>query len=61
MDDMSVIRQLQLDYAVHFDARDAESFANLYTDDATIWPPTGKPFSGRDKLLKAVNNSAPGG
>jgi ketosteroid isomerase-like protein len=61
MDDIRAIRQLQLDYAVFFDARDPVAFANLYTDDATIWPPTGKSFSGRDKLLKAVINAAPGG
>lgn len=61
MDDVDAIRKLQLDYAVFFDARDAEAFASLYTDDATVLPPTGKAFSGREKLLKAVINAAPGG
>jgi ketosteroid isomerase-like protein len=61
MNDVSAIRKLQLDYAVFFDARDAVAFANLYTDDATVFPPTGKSFSGREKLLKAVINAAPGG
>ena len=61
MDDTTEIRALQRAYASAFDARDPEAFANLFTADAEVVLPNGVRLVGREKLLKAVRNTPPGG
>lgn len=61
MSDESDICFLAAEYARRFDLRDAEGFADLFTDDATVLLPTGHCLIGREKLLKAVRNTPPGG
>ena len=59
MSDETEIRQLQLDYARLFDARDAEKFAELYTDDAVLVQIGGKEIRTREKFVKSVVNMPP--
>jgi uncharacterized protein (TIGR02246 family) len=61
MKDEDQIRQLQLDYAALFDARDAENFAELYADDAVLVQIDGKEIRTREKFVKAVRNMPPRG
>ena len=61
MSDETEIRQLQLDYARLFDARDAEKFAELYTDDAVLVQIGGKEIRTKDKFVKSVRNMPPRG
>jgi uncharacterized protein (TIGR02246 family) len=55
------IRNLQLAYGKLFDARDAEGFAALYTEDAVLVQIGGKEIRTRDKFKKAVRNMPPAG
>lgn len=55
------IRRLQLAYGRLFDARDAEAFAELYTDDAVLVQIGGKEIRTKDKFVKAVRNMPPAG
>jgi uncharacterized protein (TIGR02246 family) len=59
MTDEEAIRELQLDYARHFDARDAQAFADLYTDDAVLVQIGGKEIRTREKFVKSVVNMPP--
>jgi len=59
MTDEEAIRELQLDYARHFDARDAQAFAELYTDDAVLVQIGGKEIRTREKFIKSVINMPP--
>jgi uncharacterized protein (TIGR02246 family) len=61
MDDIEAIRGLLQAYADRFDARDAEGFAALFTEDAVIRHPTGREFTGREKLVKLVEKTPKGG
>src|SRR5689334_1795789 len=55
------IRSLQLAYGTLFDAREAEAFAALYTEDAVLVQIGGKEIRTRDKFAKAVRNMPPAG
>ena len=59
--DWQEIRDLQLAYGRVFDERDAEGFANLYTEDAVIVQVGGREIRTRDKFVKAVRNMPPSG
>jgi uncharacterized protein (TIGR02246 family) len=48
-------------YGAHFDARDPEQFATLFTDDATIVTPFGKDLVGRDRIEGMVTRTPAGG
>jgi len=61
MADRDEIQALQVGYAEKFDARDAEAFANLFTDNGVMVPPGMREIVGREKLIKAVRNMPPGG
>lgn len=61
MGDREEIRSLQDSYAETFDSRDAERFAQLYSEDATLVDPGGREIHGREKLEKLVRNTPPGG
>ena len=61
MSDETDIKALQMAYAARTDARDAEGFADLFTDDGELVLPGGFRIAGREKLLKAVRNMPPGG
>lgn len=58
--DWAEIRDLQLAYGTSFDARDPETFASLFTDDAALVQINGKEIRTRDKFAKAVRNMPPG-
>ena len=60
MSDYDEIRALQLDYARYFDARDADNYANLYTEDTVVTTPWGQVIHTRDKMRKAVVNTPKG-
>jgi uncharacterized protein (TIGR02246 family) len=53
------IRELQLAYGRHFDAREAQAFADLYTDDAVLVQIDGKEIRTKDKFVKSVINMPP--
>ena len=57
--DEAEIRRLGTLYASHFDARDADSFAALYTEDTEVTTPTGHIIKGRDKMRLAVLRTPP--
>jgi len=57
--DEQAIRELQLDYARHFDARNAQAFADLYSDDAVLVQIGVKEIRSREKLVKSVVNMPP--
>jgi uncharacterized protein (TIGR02246 family) len=59
--DQSEIRELQLAYGSLFDSRDAEAFAELFTDDAVLIQIGGKEIRTKDKFAKAVRNMPPAG
>ncbi len=59
--DRAEIRRLQLAYGKSFDAREAEAFADLYTEDAVLVQIGGKEIRTRDKFAKAVRNMPPAG
>jgi uncharacterized protein (TIGR02246 family) len=59
--DQEAIRALQRAYGVTFDTRDADKFADLYTDDAVLVQIGGKEIRTRDKFVKAVRNMPPPG
>ena len=61
MDPKAEITRLQKAYALHFDAREAEAFAALFTEDAEVIVPGGHRILGREKLLKACQRTPPGG
>ena len=60
MNDQDEIRALQIAYAKYFDARDADNYAALYTEDTTVTTPWGQVIRGRDKMRKAVVNTPAG-
>ena len=53
------IRELQLAYGKLFDAREAEAFAALYTEDAVLVQIGGKEIRTHEKFAKAVRNMPP--
>ena len=55
------IRELQLAYGKLFDAREAEAFAALYTEDAVLVQIDGKEIRTHEKFAKAVRNMPPAG
>ncbi len=57
--DRKAIRELQLSYGNLFDARDADAFAQLYTEDAVLVQINGKEIRTREKFSKAVRNMPP--
>src|SRR4030095_4520511 len=59
MTDEEAIRELQLAYARHFDAREAQAFADLYTDDAVLVQIDGREIRTKDKFIKSVINMPP--
>ncbi|HTU13105.1 MAG TPA: nuclear transport factor 2 family protein [Allosphingosinicella sp.] len=59
--DWQEIRGLQLAYGRTFDAREAEAFAALYTEDAVLVQIGGKEIRTREKFAKAVRNMPPAG
>jgi uncharacterized protein (TIGR02246 family) len=59
MTDKEAIRELQLAYARYFDGRDAEAFAELYTDDAVLVQIGGKEIRTKEKFVKSVVNMPP--
>lgn len=59
--DWREIRGLQLAYGKLFDAREAEAFADLYTDDAVLVQIGGKEIRTKNKFVKAVRNMPPAG
>ena len=61
MTDEAAIRQLQNDYCTYFDARDAENYANLYTEDCIVVTPWGQEIHGSAKMAKAVKHTPLGG
>ncbi|MDB5575563.1 MAG: putative polyketide cyclase [Bradyrhizobium sp.] len=54
--DQAAIRALQIAYGALFDARDAEAFAALYTEDAVLVQIGGKEIRTREKFAKAVSH-----
>jgi uncharacterized protein (TIGR02246 family) len=61
MSDENEITKLQQEYALRFDARDADGFMALFVEDAEIVLPGGFRLAGHEKLRKAVRNMPPGG
>ena len=61
MSDEGEITKLQEEYALRFDARDADGFAALFVEDAEVVLPGGFRLLGNEKLHKAVRNMPPGG
>jgi len=61
LSDREQIRQLQLAYVRLFDARDADGFAELYTDDAVLIQAGGKEIRTKEKFRKSVVNMPPKG
>lgn len=63
MSDKEKILNLQRLYATHFDARDAEKFADLFAPDGVMVPPglDSRALVGREILIKVVNMTPPGG
>lgn len=61
MDDKAEILALHHSYAEKFDARDADAFADLFTDDGVMVPPGIREIAGRERLAKAVRNMPAGG
>jgi uncharacterized protein (TIGR02246 family) len=59
--DWKAIRGLQLAYGRLFDARDAQAFAELFTEDAVLVQIDGREIRTRDKFAKAVRNMPPAG
>lgn len=58
--DEAEIRSLHVLYAQRFDARDADGYAELFTDDTIVTTPWGQIIHGRDKMRKAVLNTPAG-
>jgi uncharacterized protein (TIGR02246 family) len=61
MDDIEAIRGLLQAYADRFDERDPEGFGALFTEDAVVIHPTGREFTGREKMMKMAAKTPKGG
>ena len=61
MNDVDAIAELLQQYGSRFDARDSNGFSELFTDDAVVIAPGGHEIIGRDRLVKMVARTPPGG
>jgi uncharacterized protein (TIGR02246 family) len=61
MSDKDTIIRLQADYARRLDARDADGFAALFTENAELVRPDGHRTIGTEKIRKAIQKMPIGG